>query len=59
MLGGDVAGEAIEVLLAVGSLRDGMPRRFAVYQLGRGSAPVVVVSRALSLVAVNIGAAAA
>jgi hypothetical protein len=31
-----------------------MPRRFAVYQLGRGSAPVVVVSRALPLVAVNM-----
>src|ERR1035438_9493801 len=31
-----------------------MPRRFSVYQLGRGSAPVVVVSSAFSLVAVNI-----
>src|SRR5215510_2543733 len=31
-----------------------MPRRLAVYQLGRGSAPVVVVSKALPLVAVNM-----
>jgi hypothetical protein len=30
-----------------------MPRWFSVYQLGRGSAPVVVVSSALSLVTVN------
>src|SRR6185295_19820374 len=29
-----------------------MPRRFSVYQLGRGSAPVVVVSSALPLVTV-------
>src|SRR6266511_5241374 len=31
-----------------------MPRRLAVYQPGRGSAPVVVVRRALPLVAVNM-----
>ena len=30
-----------------------MPRRFSVYQLGRGSAPVVVVRRALPFVVVN------
>jgi hypothetical protein len=30
-----------------------MPRRFSVYQLGRGSAPVVVVKRALPFVVVN------
>ena len=58
MLGSDVAGQAVEMLFAISRCekpRDsGRPRRLAVYQLGRGSAPVVVVTSALPLVAVNI-----
>jgi hypothetical protein len=46
-------GEAIEMLLAIGKAGKSLPRRFSVYQLGRGSAPVVVVRRALSFVVVN------
>ena len=58
VLGGDVAGETIKMLLAIGEARKALrraelPRRFSVYQLGRGNAPVVVVSRALFFVVVN------
>ena len=45
------------MLLAVGEAgkpcESGMPRRFSVYQFGRGSAPVVVVRSALPFVVVN------
>jgi len=57
VLGRDVAGKAVEMLFAIACCEkpcdSGMPRRFSVYQLGRGRAPVVVVSNALPLVMVS------
>src|SRR5579862_8800 len=41
------------LLLAIASTNDRVPR-FSVYQLGRGSEPIIVVGRILSLVARNI-----